>query len=281
MLPAARLADEPAGLHLGADNGIEGSLPTLPQMQGAESYRVLPTARNWTEDGVVRSDLVDNLLAVPESQAAHVQAITDLVVREMYSGIDLDYRGINPDLRGEYSAFVTSLAAALHANGKELTVHVEAPAQIAEDRWETGAYDWASLGQAVDGLKFPALQDPVSYAPGGQMENLLWWATGEVDRSKLRPQISTRSIERAGDMLVERTYRDALAELTKLAQAAGGNVVVPGQQVTISLDTPGIQYDASTGQYWFTYVDEASGEQRTIWLEDASSLSRKLDLWDA
>jgi hypothetical protein len=268
----------PLGYYLGPDSTIEGSLPTLPDMEGGESYRVLPTLRNWTDDGVVRSDLIDNMLVVPESSEAHIQAIVDLVVGEMYAGIDLSYRGINPDLSDEYTAFVQRLAEELHANGKDLTLHVEAPTQIAEDRWETGVYDWPALGQVVDGFKFPAPKDPAAYAPGGQMEPLLWWAVGEVERYKLRPVYSARSVEQAGGVMLERTYRDALAEISKLAYAQAEEVLIPGDQVTVQLDAVGIQFDPTTGQYWFTYVDEASGEQRTVWLEDASSLSQKLEL---
>ena len=268
----------PLGYYLGSDNNIEGSLPSLPELEGQESFRVLPTLRNWTDDGVVRSDLVDNMLVVPESRDLQIQAIVDLVVAEMYAGIDLDYRGINPDLRAEYTDFVQRLAGALQANGKRFTLHVEAPMQIAEDRWETGAYDWKALGRSVDGFKFPALQDPGAYAPGGSMETLLWWAVGQVERYKVQPMFTARSVENAGGVLVERTYRDALAELSKLAVAEGDDLLVPGDELTVSLETVGVEFDGTAGRYWFTYVDEASGQERTVWLEDASSLSRKLGL---
>ncbi len=268
----------PLGYYLGTSNDIEGSLTNLPPTEGQESYRVLPTLRNWTDDGVVRSDLVDNMLVVPESREAHAKAIVDLVVAEMYAGIDLDYRGINPDLSDEYTDFVQQLADELHANGKRLTVHVEAPTQVSEDRWETGAYDWVALGHAADGVKFPAIQDPAAYALGGQMEDLLWWAVGKVERYKLQPVFTARSVENAGGVLAERTYRDALAELSKVAVKEGNDCLVPGDQVTVSLETVGVQFDPATGRYWFSYVDEASGEERKVWLEDASSLSRKLDL---
>jgi len=268
----------PLGYYLGSENNVEGSLPSLPEPTGQESYRILPTLRNWTDDGVVRSDLVDNVLVLPESRAEHIQAIVDLVVAEMYAGIDVDYRGVNPDLRAEYSDFVRELAQALHENGKRLTVHVEAPTQIAADRWETGAYDWRAVGKAADALKFPSLQDPAAYAPGGQMGALLWWAAGEVERYKLQPVFTMRSVENAGGVLLERTYRDALAELSQVEVEAAKEVFVPGEQVTVNLNTVGIQFDPQTGRYWFTYVDETSGEQHTVWLEDASSLSRKLEM---
>lgn len=268
----------PLGYYLGPENDVTGQLPSLPAPEGQESYRVLPTLRNWTDDGVVRSDLVDNMLVLPENQAAHVQAIIDLVVREMYAGIDLDYRGINRDLRADYTAFVQQLAEGLRANGKRLTIHVEAPVQIAEDRWETGAYDWKALGRIVDGFKFPAIQDPAAYALGGQMEALLWWAVGQVERYKLQPMFTARSVENSGGVLMERTYRDALAELSKVALRQGDEMLVPGEEITVGLDTAGVQLDPATGRYWFTYVDQASGQQRTVHLEDASSLSRKLEL---
>jgi hypothetical protein len=267
----------PLGYYLSSDNSIDGSLPSLPQATGQESYLILPALRNWTDDGVVRSDLLDNMLVVPESQQAHAKAIVDLVVAEMYAGIDLDYRGANPDLRSEYTAFVQQLADGLHANGKRLVVHVEAPTQVSADEWDTGAYDWRALGRATDALRFPAIQDPAAYEPGGQMEALLWWATGEVERYKLQPVFSARSVENAGGVLLERTYRDALAELSKV-QVDTQEVLIPGAQVTANLDTSGVQFDPNTGRYWFTYLDEASGQERTVSLEDASSLSRKLDL---
>jgi hypothetical protein len=269
----------PQGYYLGPENNVEGSLASLPNMEGQESYRVLPTVRNWTDDGVVRSDWVDNLLIVAESREEHVQAIVDLVVGEMYGGIDLDYRGINADLQDEYTAFVQLLADELHANGKLITIHVETPTQVAADRWETGAYDWAALGGAADGFKFPAPQDPGAYAPGGQMEALLWWAVGQVERYKLQPEFTARSVEKAGGALVESTYHDSLVKLSNLQVQQGGDaVLVPGDQVTISLETTGIQFDPATSRYSFTYRDEASGEMRTVWLEDATSLSHKLAL---
>ena len=268
----------PLGYYLGTSNNVEGSLPSLPEPTGQESYRILPTLRNWTDDGVVRSDLLDNMLVMPESRGEHVQAIVDLVVSEMYAGIDVDYRSVNADLRAEYTDFIQELAEALHSNGKRLTVHVEAPTPIAVDLWETGPYDWRALGGAADALKFPAIQDPGAYTPGGLMENLLWWAAGEVERYKLQPVFTTRSVEKAGGVLLERTYRDALAELSRVEVEAAKEILTPGDQVTVSLNTVGVQFDPAMGRYWFAYIDETSGEQRTVWLEDASSLSRKLDM---
>jgi hypothetical protein len=184
----------------------------------------------------------------------------------MYAGIDLDYRGIDPDQRQAYVAFVQRLAEELHANGKRLTLHVEAPAQIAEDTWETGAYDWPALGQAVDGLKFPAIQDPAAYVPGGRMESLLRWAVGQTERYKLQPVFSARSVENANGVLIEHTYRDALAELSQVALQEGDDLLIPGEQVTVGLDTVGVQFDAATGRYWSaTWTRPAASSVSSGW----------------
>jgi hypothetical protein len=267
----------PIGYYLDGENGVTGSLASLPDLAGQESYSIVPVIRNWYYDGAVRSDWVDNMLAVPESSAAHVQAILDLAERELFSGIAIDYRGIAPDLRDAFTGFVTDLAAQLRAQGKQLTVHVGSPVQIAEDRWETGAYDWARLGQVVDGFTFPGPADPRAFAAGGKMETLLSWAVGQVERYKLRPELSALSVESAGGVLVECTYRDALAKLSQVVVKQGGkDPLIPGDQVTVGLKTPGLSLDEATGHYTFTYHDDATGQDRQVWLEDANSFALKL-----
>jgi len=59
----------PLGYYLnGDDNKISGKLTTLPAISGEETFLVMPTVRNWYDDGLVRSDWIDNLLVLTESQ---------------------------------------------------------------------------------------------------------------------------------------------------------------------------------------------------------------------
>ncbi len=270
----------PVGLYLAGDYGLEGDLPQMPDTGGAEAYRILPSIRNWTPDGMVRSDLVDNLLVQPEFQQRNAQAIADLVTREAFAGVDLDYQGINPGLRADLVQFAELLAELLHASGKRLTVHVEAPVQIAEDRWETGAYDWRALGRVADALKFPAPGNPAAYAPGGQAEALLWWAAGEVSRYKLQPVFSANSVENRGGVLVEQTYQDSLSALGRVmvSNPTADEALVTGDLVTVERLGGNVQFDPAIGCYWFTYRDEASGQERTVWLTDANSVAHKLSM---
>ena len=270
----------PAGLRLGGDGGVEGDVSVLPQATADVSYAILPTLRNWGDDGIVRTDLINNLLVSREQQELHIAAIEALVVGNLYAGVDLDYRGVDPTLRAEYAAFVAELAERLHAQGKWLSVRVEPPRQIAEDRWETGGYDWRALGRAADVVCIPAIVDPRSYAPGGQMEALLNWAVGEIERSKIQLVLPARSVEKAGPYLLLKGYDEALSPLLGQIQSAEP-VVIPGQPVNLTMlserQASELVYDEVLGTYSYQYRDNA-GQTRTVWLENASSLAQKMTL---
>jgi spore germination protein YaaH len=269
----------PQGLYLDAEGAIRGDPGTLFQPDQTATYAVVPTLRNWEDTGPVRSDLIDNMLIDEGAREEHIQLIVDMVVRNAYPGIDIDYRGITPDLREEYTKFIVELAEALHKDGKQLSVRVELPVQVAADRWDTGVYDWRTIGIAADTVKIPVPSDPRAYSPGGQMDIMLQWAVGEVNRYKLQLLVSTRSAERTNGVQTEVPYAEALAPFGQITVQGGSTIVNPGQQVTFTLaglqQSTGIQFDANSGTYWFAYVD-SNGQQHTVWIENAASVARKL-----
>jgi hypothetical protein len=163
-------------------------------------FALVPILSNLDEDGTIRSDLIDNMLADEKMRQAHVEAIVQAVTTQSptFQGIELDYRAINPSLRGTFSDFVAALAARLHESNKILTVRVELPRQVAYDQWDTGAFDWRALGRVVDGLKVPALPDPQAYVADGQMDQLLRWAVTQVNRQQLQFVLSTLSVDMKG-----------------------------------------------------------------------------------
>ena len=268
------------GLYLDANGAIRGDPGQLLQPDQTATFMVMPTLRNWEEGGVVRSDLIDNMLVDTQAREAHIKSIVELVVRSAYPGIDIDYRGINPDLKADYSQFVADLADALHQNGKQLSVRLALPAQLSADTWDTGVYDWVAIGAVADGVKVPVPEDPKAYVSGGQMDAMLQWAVGQVSRYKIQLLISTRSIEQNADGTKEKLpYSEALAPFSQVSVEGGSTIVNPGQQVAFSLaslqQSTGIQFDSASGAYWFAYVDP-DGQQHTVWVENAASIARKL-----
>ncbi|TKJ30696.1 MAG: hypothetical protein CEE40_04175 [Chloroflexi bacterium B3_Chlor] len=250
----------------------------LEQPGEGTSYIVLPTMRNEM-DGIVRRDLTNNILVSEELRRNHVADIVELVVQNLYPGVNLDYRGMDPGLRVQFTAFVTELSQELHAHHKLLAVTVQPPTQIAEDRWETGAYDWQAIGQAVDSFKLPAIARPDAYAPGGQMEALLGYAVNTVDRYKIQVLLPSYSTDWVGDSVAPRSYAETLQLLGgSLILPEGRVTFAPGELITVQLSggPSAVDFDGQSHSYSFTYTDEQG--EHTVWLENATSMAHKLDL---
>jgi hypothetical protein len=263
---------------MGDSGTIAGSVDATFDQLGA-AYELMPVIRNY--DGpVVRSDLLANMLIDEGQRTAHIDALVNLAVANLYKGVELDYRGLDQNLRGEFNQFTKALADRLHEQGKELAVRVDRPTQVAEDRWDTGAYDWQTIGRVADTVKIPAPVDPRAYVAEGQLDALMRFATGQIDRYKLQMLLSGRSVEQAGAYLLEKAYADALQPL--LGRVASDQTVVePGQPLNLALvssrPTSGLVYDPNIGAYVYRYQDD-QGNPRTVWLENAASLRHKLDL---
>ncbi len=259
---------------LSGEATVGGKIAPLAQVG---DYVVIPTLENRVK-GVIRDDLTHNILAYEDLRQNHIQEIVALVVENDYAGIEIDYAGIGLSLREDFTAFITELANQLHIKGKLLTVKVEPPVQIAEDRWDTGGYDWEALGRAVDGLQLPALPLPQAYLPGGQMEALLNYIVRVVDRYKVRLTLSAQARDCVGEQETSLSYKEAL-ELLGSQIALPQEEVTPGQTLTVepsSLGDWGVQYLEGAHTYWFTHQDERG--EHTIFLENAESIAPKLEL---
>jgi hypothetical protein len=268
----------PQGLYLDGGGGILGDLEELsPEIQNSV-INIIPSIRNWGDDGSIRTDLIDNMLVDTNLQEQHVRAIVELVQRNAYQGIDLDYRGISPGLRQEYTDFLKQLSQAL-PNNKVLAVRVDFPKQVSTDDWDTGAYDWQAIGRLADVVKVPTSPDPQAYTQGGQMEALLNWAVGQVNRYKIQLLLSTLSTEEVNGAVKTISYNQALEPIGNVTVIGEADVVLPGQELAFTLDgleaSTGIQFDRSSGAYWYAYLDD-NDVQRTVYLENAASIARKL-----
>ena len=268
----------PTGLYLGPNGALDGALDANWDRL-ANTYEIIPLIRNY-EGPVVRSDLLANMLVDNKQRDAHINALVNLAVANLYKGIDIDYRGLDENLRGEFNQFIAALAAKLQEKNKTLSVRVEPAKQVADDRWDTGAYDWQTLGLLADTVKVPAPVDPRAYVPDGQLDALLNYATGQINRYKLQPILSGQSVEQSGNYLLQKKYSDALQPLLGRIKT-DLTVVEPGKPLNLALASArpnsGLVYDPNIGTYVYRYQDDQAAA-RTVWLENAASLSHKLDL---
>jgi uncharacterized protein YraI len=268
----------PTGTYLSGDGGLDGTVDAGFETLNT-AYAVVPVIRNYNGP-IVRSDLLANMVSDQAQRDAHIDALVNLAVGGSYAGIDIDYHGLDPALKSEFNQFIAKLAEKLHEQNKTLGVRVERPTQVAEDRWDTGPYDWQTLGLLVDTLMIPAPLDPQAYVPGGQFEALLGYAVGLVDRYKLEMLLSGQSVEQAGSYYLLKNYSDALQPLIGRIQA-DQTIVQPGQPLNLALVSShansGLVYDPNLGTYVYRYADD-QGNARTVWLENAASLSHKVQM---
>ncbi len=275
----ASLELNPQGYYLEAEGLVAGQIDPLPSEVLNGSFSIMPTIRNWNDEGVVRSDLIDNLLIDPEARQRHIATIVGLLQSNTYRGVELDYRGISPDLRDDYTSLLKELRAALPSE-RRLAVQVELPQPLSGEAWDTGAYDWQAIGSLADFVRVPASPDPRAYTPDGQMTRMLDWAVGQVNRYKLQLLLTTRSVEQHSGQTRLISYREALSSLGTVAIAGGATTIQPGQPLDFSLsglqNGATLQFDPDSGLYLLTQI--SNNTPRAIYLENAASLARKLQL---
>lgn len=118
---------------------------------GAENAEKLAA---WREAGfqIIPSIFSTISLAIedPATRAHHVAELAALVERMDYDGLDLDYEEFGAHAREPFSAFVEELAAALHANGRLLSVTVQAKTGEPGNDPGSAAHDYPRLLAAAD-----------------------------------------------------------------------------------------------------------------------------------
>jgi hypothetical protein len=266
------------GWTLDASASVIGKAPSREMLIGSPP-QVLVCISN-TLDGVLRSDLVDNLLIDPAAVRAHAQAIAARATSEGYDGIELAYLGVNPDLRAEFTSLVTALDAALAADDLTLAVRVSTPVENGSS-WDTGAFDWKSIGQAADMVRLELPADPAAYASGGTVGRLLTWAVGEVQRTRLEVVASAYTHDVAGEAIETISYQAGLNRLTDNIKVENpAELLMPGETLRFGSDPDNqrtLELDPASQVNWFSY-ESPDGQVHTVWLENARSLVRKLQV---
>ncbi|MBV7330286.1 SH3 domain-containing protein [Chloroflexi bacterium TSY] len=272
----ARVAAEMvSGLLLRGDGALDGNAPVNNQ-------RTMPIIRNWTGDSTapsVRTDLVNNMLIEVGQQENQLNAVEQTLIANGYSGVVIDYRGIDaiPSAKADFVYLISELADRLHVLGETLAVRAEAPVQISAESWDTKGHDWRALGAVVDTFIIPAPIDPRAYQANGEMEILLNFAVSEVDRRKIQIELPVQSVERSGNYLLLKGYQQALQPILREIQSENGG----SGDILLTLDNERllskVTWDESLGMYVYRYQDDQSLE-RTVYIESAGSLAKKLQI---
>lgn len=255
-----------------ADGNVAGGGAAPP----AGQHNVIPTVRATSPEEI---EAVNAILASPQLQEAHVNALVQLSLQPGNAGVDLDYRNVNPARKADLTAFVQTLAQQLRQNSRSLTLTLPTPAKAGVS-WDTGAYDWEALAREVDMIKLVGEPDPSVYFQ--RMQEVFAYLDPKIDMKKVSLVLTTRSIEKGTDGLVSMSLFDALSlastiELRTTAQIVPGtSVAIVGKNIYQDDGATGISWDQ--GAYAVTFAYPGRGGQRTIWMENSLSLAFKLDM---
>jgi hypothetical protein len=218
-------------------DGNIGQYFTLNPLFTQSGGSLIPVLRNVDPNGIIRSDLIDNLLVDQGRWEEHFTRIESLLNGSSYEGIVLDYRNVNPVLRDAYSAYVEQLAARLVPQRFTLIVRVGDPIVVGDGTFETGAYDWVRLGNAASGVRLP-VPPAFTYEDTAALAR---FATQQVNRYELTFELIAAPTAQVNGVTTAVGYTDvsALAEaeaqplLTSTADNAPHRVLVQGIEVTV------------------------------------------------
>jgi spore germination protein len=263
----------PFWYRVGADGGVvpytteSGSSyedPAILSFLRSRGILIVPTVANIL-DGVWNGPLVSRIVADPVLAAANISNLVDLAVTRGYDGIDLDYENLSASDRAAFTSFVNQLAAALHAQGKLLTVNVYA--KTAEPGTWDGpkAQDWWAMGQAADQVRIMAYEYHWSTSAPGPISPINWvgdvlaFARSTIPAQKIMQGIPLYGYDWIGQSGVDHVWKETMALANQNAAT--------------------VNWDPASASPWFEY--RAGGKQHTVWFENALSTDAKLQLTTA
>jgi spore germination protein len=246
------------------DAGI--NLPSLKAELGrlrAQGLPIVPTLANVDGQGNWTYGSIAGVLHNPARAARQIAEIVSLTDANNYAGIDLDYENLQAGDRQAFTAFVTSLAAALHAKGKILSVALFAKASNAGYAPRNVAQDYAAIGRVADQVRLMAYDyhwntsPPGPVAPIGWIRDVVNYAKTQMPASKIVLGIPEYGYDWSGGVGTSVTWLQVL----RLSRQYH---VQP-------------RYDAPSQSPWFTYTDR-SGHKHTVWFENAESAQAKFEV---
>lgn len=137
------------------------------------STRFMPTVQNVINKGF-NGTLAATVFANAVTRDAHAESLATLAIQNAFDGIDIDYESLPATSRADFTAFVNTLGAKLHAANKKLSVTVHAKTSDKQNWKGPGAQDWVAIGQVADSVKIMVYDFHWSTSEAGAITPLDW-----------------------------------------------------------------------------------------------------------
>ena len=197
------------------------------------------------------------LLNSPQARMRAVNNMLTLVESNGYNGVNLDWEGIGPQERRQFSTFVQELANTFHRHGYYVTLSVPAETANQPNNSWTGAYDFKSLGKAADLMMIMAYDQHYADGSPGPIASPAWVKQVlDYTISAIPPSKVILGIPGYG---YDWSANGPAAALTYYQAESLAN-----------------QYGASPTANHFIYMQ--GGQLHSVWFENTDSLLSKMDL---
>lgn len=226
---------------------------------------------------IVNQAVLSTLLGDEAAQQTNVDTAVAKVTDANLDGVLLHYQDVPAGQAAAFSTFVQKLADALDAQGKDLAVVLGTPTP-AGSTWDTGGQDWRALGQTADVVYVQLPLNPQEYSKNDDADQILEWATRQVDRRKLSALTTTGAVDQIGESFVALTNEDALANFGELQFVTGEGEFEPEStvEVTLSGTASPLEWDGDSLAYQYTYDD--NGQSHNVWLGSEATLAHRTQL---
>ena len=206
------------------------------------------------------AELADIVLQSKERRRTLVKNLVTIVKEKGYAGVSVDFEFVPPDRRKDFTAFLQELKKGLGDLTLQLNAHAKS-SDMPTNRL-VGFLDYRAVGEVVDIVSVMtidygyAIGPPAPIAPVWWVEEMLMYATGQINRRKV--------------MMAMSLYGYDWAMPTQ--QPAEMIPVLNAQNRAISGWLP-IQYDqtAQAPTYSYNLLDK----EHIVWFEDIESMKAK------
>jgi hypothetical protein len=206
------------------------------------------------------------VLADEAAQAALIEAVVDMA--DSYAGLNLNLQGVSADDQEAFVAFLQNLSDELDAQGKNIALTLPAA-----ENGDSDSYDWTALGNIADSLYLPLPLDPASYEADGAADQLLTWATDNIDRRKLVALIPSGPVIGSGDMWTPLTEAEQQTHFGEVEFVSDTSEVEPETAIeaVLSGTASPIQWDEARSAYYYTV------EEDEVWLAHPATIEQRME----
>jgi spore germination protein YaaH len=231
----------------------------LKEFAADKEIRLQPLIHNLTDEDKGSVDF----LKAPETRRSLLNSIVELVERNDYPGISIDFQLVPNELKDELQAFMENLHEEMQQRNKMLTVNVIPHGS--EQAAEKAAYDFHDLSRVSDAIILMAY-DKHGFSPD----------IGPVSPMDWVREITEFAVEQTGDPQGLILGIPAYGYRWEVGANEKGKAL-PLSDIEEILEERGLEPQRTdTDIPHFTYTED--GTEYAVWYEDEESIKHKLDL---